>query len=82
MTEKLMKIKYILACWKFRRLSILGKIVVLKSLVASQLVYILSTLKRNHQAIKEINNLFNGNHFFNLFYGIIKAMKLNARYDQ
>ena len=37
-TEKLMKIKSILGCWKFWRLSLVGKIVVLKSLVASQLV--------------------------------------------
>ena len=49
-----MKIRSILGCWKFRRLSLLGKIAVLKSLVASQLVYILSPLQTNHQAIKEI----------------------------
>ena len=56
--DKLMKIRSILGCWKFRRLSLLGKIAVLKSLVASQLVYILSPLQTNHQAIKEINKLF------------------------
>ena len=31
---------------------------VLKSLIASQLVYILSPLPTNHNAIKEINNIF------------------------
>jgi len=36
----------------------LGKIVVLKSLIASQLVYILSPLSRNHAALDEINNVF------------------------
>ena len=57
-TEKLTKIKSILGCWKFRRLSLVGKIVVLKSLVASQLVYVFSPLQTNHEVIKEINKLF------------------------
>ena len=57
-TEKLTKIKSILGCWKFRRLSLIGKIVVLKSLVASQLVYVFSPLQTNHEVIKEINKLF------------------------
>ena len=56
--EKLAKIRSILGCWSFRRLSLLGKIVVLKSLVASQLVYILSPLQTKHHAINEINKLF------------------------
>ena len=43
--EKLERVKAILGCWKFRRLSLLGKVAVLKSLVASQLVYILSPLE-------------------------------------
>ena len=53
-----MKIESILECWKFRRLSLLGKIILLKSLESSQLVYILSPLQTKHQAIKEINKLF------------------------
>ena len=57
-TEKIKKITSILECWKFRRLTLLGKIVVLKSLVASQLVYILSPLQTNQKAIKEINSMF------------------------
>ena len=48
----------ILECWKFRRLPLLGKIVVLKSLVALQLVYILSPLQTNHEATNEINSMF------------------------
>lgn len=36
--DKLDKIKAILECWKLRRLSLLGKIMVLKSLVVSQLL--------------------------------------------
>ena len=55
---KIEKIRSILECWKFRRLTLLGKIAVLKSLVASQLVYIFSPLQTNHEAIKEINTIF------------------------
>ena len=36
----------------------MGKIVVLKSLVVSQLVYVLSSLLLNEKAIKEVNKLF------------------------
>ena len=57
-TEKQTKIKSILGCWKFRRLSLVGKIVVLKSLVASQLVYVFSPLQTNREVIKEINKIF------------------------
>ena len=57
-SEKLTKVRNSLSCWELRRLSLLGKITVLKSLIASQLVYILSPLPTNHNAIKEINNIF------------------------
>ena len=56
--RKIEKIRSILECWKFRRLTLLAKIAVLKSLVASQLVYISSPLQTNHEAIKEINTIF------------------------
>ena len=56
--EKLEKMRVILGCWKFRRLSLLGKVTVLKSLAASQLVYILSPLPAYYEAIQEINSLF------------------------
>ena len=56
--EKLQKIKNCLNTWELRRLTLLGKITVLKSLVVSQLVYILSPLKANQTAIEEINKLF------------------------
>ena len=38
--EKIEKIRKILSCWKYRRLTLLGRITVLKSLAASQLVYL------------------------------------------
>ena len=46
--EKLEKVKEILRCWKYRRLTLLGKITVIKSLVVSQLVYLLSPLGSNY----------------------------------
>ena len=49
--------KAILSCWKFRRLRLLGKITVIKSLAASQLVYILALLQTDREAIKEINTI-------------------------
>ena len=56
--EKIEKIRKILSCWKYRRYSLLGRITVLKSLVASQLVYLLSSLPSNYSVINEINTLF------------------------
>ena len=56
--EKLEKVKEILNCWKYRRLTLLGKITVLKSLVVSQLVYLLSPLCSNNKILHEINDLF------------------------
>ena len=56
--EKLTKVNNCLTSWEYRRLSFLGKITVLKSLIASKLVYILSPLPTNHRALDEINNLF------------------------
>ena len=47
-----------MGCWKLRRLGLLGKITVLKSLVASQLTYIFSPLQSNNKVIKEINGMF------------------------
>ena len=55
--EKIEKIRSILECWKFRRFTLLGKIAVLKSPVASQLVYVFSPLQTNREAIKEINTI-------------------------
>ena len=54
--EKLEKVKEILRCWKYRRLTLLGKITVIKSLVVSQLVYLLSPLHSNYRVLNEIND--------------------------
>ena len=52
------KNKATLGCWKFRRLSLLAKVLILKSLITSQLVYILSPIQSSPEAIKEINTFF------------------------
>ena len=56
--EKLEKVKNCLNNWQIRRLTLLGKIAVIKSLAASQLVYILAPLVTNQKVIAEINSLF------------------------
>ena len=48
----------VLSCWECRRLALLGKITILKSLVASQLVYVLSSLQKSRTIMKEVNKLF------------------------
>ena len=55
--EKITKLKASLGCWELRRLSLLGKIAVLKSLIVSQLTYILSPLPTNQCAIDEVNTI-------------------------
>ena len=55
--EKKEKINKIIENWQFRRLTLLGKITVIKSLLASQLVYILSPLPTPSEYLKEINSL-------------------------
>ena len=52
--EKLEKVKEILRCWKYRRLRLIGKITVIKSLVVSQLVYLPSPLCSNYKVLNEI----------------------------
>ena len=56
--EKIEKMRNCLGCWSVRRLSLIGKITVLKSLVASQIIHLLSLLQTNSQIIKHLNDLF------------------------
>ena len=55
--EKLEKVRELLRCWKYCRLTLLGKISVIKSLIISQLVYLLSPLRSNYKVLNEINDL-------------------------
>lgn len=57
-SEKIEKMRNCLGCWSVRRLSLIGKITVLKSLIASQVIHLLSPLQVNSQIIKQINDLF------------------------
>ena len=56
--EKFLEVKSSLSSWSLRRLSLIGKIEVLKSLAASQLVYVFSSLRTNEKVIKELNSPF------------------------
>ena len=56
--EKKEKISNLIENWQFRRLTLLRKIVAIKSLLASQLVYIMSPLPTSHEFLKDINSLF------------------------
>jgi len=55
--EKKEKISKILSCWQLRRLTLLGKVTVVKSLAASQLVYVMSSLPSSQSYLKEICQL-------------------------
>ena len=57
-SEKIEKMRNCLGCWSVRRLSLIGKITVLKSLIASQVIHLLSPLQVKSQIIKQINDLF------------------------
>ena len=80
-SEKLTKVRNSLSCWELHRLTLLGKTGVLKSLIVSQLVYILSPLPTNHSAINEINSMF-----FNFLWdgkgGKIKCDTVKPRYNE
>ena len=56
--EKIEKMRNCLGCWSVRRLSLIGKITVLKTLVAFQVIHLLSHLQTNTQIIKQLNDLF------------------------
>ena len=55
--RKLKKLKKVLSNRSARRLTLLGRIAILKSLAVSQIVYDLSSLPSPQGVIKEINSL-------------------------
>ena len=57
-SDRLAKVNECLGSWEYRRLSLLGKITVLKSLIASKLIYILSLLPTNYRVLKELSKCF------------------------
>ena len=56
-SEKIERIKNILNSWSARRLTLLGKITIIKSLAVSEIVHVVSSLPTDQGALKEINTL-------------------------
>ena len=56
--ERIKNIKQVLEIWKLRALSWKGKITILKSLIAPQLIHLLSTLYTPASILEEIDKLF------------------------
>ena len=71
--EKKEKISKILSCWQLRRLTLVGKITVIKSLAASQFVYVLSPLPSSQPYLKEIHQIL-----FYFRYWMEKGTKLKG----
>ena len=55
--ERITKIKSVIELWQFRRLTLLGKITLIKSLLVSQLVYILTPLPTSTEVLQKVNKL-------------------------
>ena len=55
--KKIERIKNILNSWSARRLNLLGKITIIKTLAVSQIVHVLTSLQTHQGALKEINTL-------------------------
>ena len=55
---KVDSIKSIIEAWKYRQLSMVGKILIVKSLMASQLTYISSVIILPEHVITQLNSLF------------------------
>lgn len=52
------KLEHILNNWQNKILTLPRNIIIIRKLAASQLVYILSSLRTRFQSLKEINDLF------------------------
>ena len=55
--EKIDKLQSILNSWSVRRLTLLGKITIIKSLAMSQIVYLLSSLTSHQKVVHEKNSI-------------------------
>ena len=56
-SEKIKRVKNILNSWSASRLTLLGKITIVKTLALSQIVHVLTSLPTHQGALKEINTL-------------------------
>ena len=55
LTDKIVKIDYILKTWSKRKLTLIGKIVVIESLIISQLAYLFTNLPTPDKHLFKIN---------------------------
>ena len=56
-SEKIERVKNILSSWSARRLTLLGKITIIKAFALSQIVHVLTSLPTHQDALKENNTL-------------------------
>ena len=56
-SEKIERVKNILSSWSAGRLTLLGKITIIKALAVSQIVHVLTSLPTHQGALKEIDTL-------------------------
>ena len=56
-TEKINKLQSILNNWSAKRLPLLGKITILKSLAISQMGYLLSSLPTSQKILQDVNTI-------------------------
>ena len=56
-TEKINKLQSILNSWSAKRLTLLGKITILKSLAISQMVYLFSSLPTSQKTLQDVNTI-------------------------
>ena len=56
-TEKINKLQSILNSWSAKRLTLLGKITIIKSLAISQMVYLLSSLPTSQKTLQDVNTI-------------------------
>ena len=70
--ERIGKIKNVIETWQFRRLTLLGKITRIKSLLVSQLIYILTPLPTYTNALQ----IKRSTNFFLSSFGTVKATRL------
>ena len=73
-------IKLIIEAWKYRQLSMVGKILIVKCLMASQLTYVSSVIVLPEHVITQLNSIF---HKFVWRKGErVKRKTLMLNYDQ
>jgi len=71
--DKMIKIECSIRAWKMRGLSMVGRNLIVKTLLASQLSYIAPVLNFPERVVKKLNTLF-----FNFIWNRVEAVKRNT----